>query len=899
MPLKIINLAKPLLFIALGLFVFNSYSQETYIGYDLPDSQLIPLSEKNIFKNGTVYVIPSSHQDIAWENTPEWCIRFRDEHVISPALQMLKANPAYHYSVESALSFYEYMDRHPEKKEEISKYIREGRLEWGATFNQPYEGLYTGEALIRQLYLGKRYLEKEIPGGRFEVAWNPDPPSRVMQMPQILAKSGVKSLLFSRYEPGVYKWQSPDGSAITAFSAGQYFHSDWLLNDISKGNHNNRIVSTKELGINLHKTLSHAQPHYLKGNLKPQLAVVSSKDLAVPTDFSELMNDWNRGAKQMNMPNIKYSTFAKFTDAVIGAGSSPEILKGDWPNTWLYIHGPTHHKTVADGREAHKMLPDAEKLSLICQQLSPGDEYPAKEFERAWFNAIYPDHGWGGNNGAVTDSVFGAKFSEAKKAAEAIIQNSLSKLYSKVQFDTLGIPLLIFNPSGFKRTSAVTCDIDFHGFADKVNNKTMRFQLVGNDDKAVPYQVVPGSGHEEGLRITFIANNVPATGYKTFYLKEVNNLVRENLPAKTENNFYRISFLNGGVKEIFDKQLGADILNTDKFLGGEFFTMHSAGNGAGEFTNVQQPDMEGYEASSGSGASWNCVEKGPVKTSWETFSLMGHNNLKIRVSLYHLIKRIDFEYDILAFDGTKEREFRCAFPLAIQDAEIKYHTPMAISTVGVTELKGMAGRAHSKLLYDEELKNIHPREVLNWFAAVNKDQTVLISSDVSAFDWMDPTDNPVGYPVLQPVLLASRVSCNGKGNWYLQPGDHHFRFSLTSGKTSQTDLMKTDIENNQEFYSYANIHHRSSEKALLPEELGFFEFNEPGVLVSTIKKAEDDGSTVIRLFDYSGNKHKITLKSYFNYKQLFSTNMLEKEGIKIDKNKITIDPFSIETFLLK
>lgn len=277
---------------------------KTYIGYDLPESEVIPLSKKNIFENGTVHFLPSSHQDIGWEDTPEHCILFRDENVISPALELLKANPDYHYSMESALSFYEYMERNPERKDEILKYIKEGRLEWGASFSQPYEGLYTGEALIRQFYLGKRYLEKELPGCTFNVAWNPDVPSRVMQMPQIMAKSGVKGLVFSRFEPGVYRWKSFDGSSILAFSPGQYFHADWALNDISGGAANARIVTANELNDNLNETLSHAQPFYLDGKLNPQLAIVSSKDLSTPADFGGLMSEWNSSAQKNKMPEV-------------------------------------------------------------------------------------------------------------------------------------------------------------------------------------------------------------------------------------------------------------------------------------------------------------------------------------------------------------------------------------------------------------------------------------------------------------------------------------------------------------------------------------------------------------------------------------------------------------------
>ena len=86
----------------------------------------------------------------------------------------------------------EYLERHPGRVEEIIKYTKEGRLEWGATYNQPYEGLYSGESLVRQLYFGRKWLKKILPGCDTHVAWNIDVPGRTLQMPQILHKSGVK-----------------------------------------------------------------------------------------------------------------------------------------------------------------------------------------------------------------------------------------------------------------------------------------------------------------------------------------------------------------------------------------------------------------------------------------------------------------------------------------------------------------------------------------------------------------------------------------------------------------------------------------------------------------------------------------------------------------------------------
>ena len=61
-----------------------------------------------------------------------------------------------------------------------------------------------------------------IPGGNYTCAWDEDVPGRVTQRPQMFAKAGVKYLQFSRFEPGLYNWYSPDGSYITCWTPGQY-----------------------------------------------------------------------------------------------------------------------------------------------------------------------------------------------------------------------------------------------------------------------------------------------------------------------------------------------------------------------------------------------------------------------------------------------------------------------------------------------------------------------------------------------------------------------------------------------------------------------------------------------------------------------------------------------------
>ena len=169
---------------------------------------------------GRLHIISSSHQDIAWMDSPEKCIAFRDTNCITPALAMMAKDPAYSFTMENMLNLTEYLERHPERAEEVARLTREGRMEWGATFNQPYESLLSGEQLVREAYLGRLWLKRTIPGADARVYFNPDVPGRAAQMPQILAKAGIPYLVMSRYHEGFYRWASPDGSSVLAYSPG-------------------------------------------------------------------------------------------------------------------------------------------------------------------------------------------------------------------------------------------------------------------------------------------------------------------------------------------------------------------------------------------------------------------------------------------------------------------------------------------------------------------------------------------------------------------------------------------------------------------------------------------------------------------------------------------------------
>jgi alpha-mannosidase len=89
------------------------------------------------------------------------------------------------------------------------------------------------------------------------------------------------------------------------------------------------------------------------------------------------------------------------------------------------------------------------------------------------------------------------------------------------------------------------------------------------------------------------------------------------------------------------------------------------------------------------------------------------------------------------------------------------------------------------------------------------------------------------------------------------------------------------------------------------QELSLFKSSHSGIVVDTVKKAEDDDSVIVRLYEaFGGYQANVTLETQLPLKSVKRCNLLEEEekDVSFNDNKISIggvNPFQIVTLKLK
>jgi alpha-mannosidase len=123
---------------------------------------------------------------------------------------------------------------------------------------------------------------------------------------------------------------------------------------------------------------------------------------------------------------------------------------------------------------------------------------------------------------------------------------------------------------------------------------------------------------------------------------------------------------------------------------------------------------------------------------------------------------------------------------------------------------------------------------------------------------------------------------------------------MTSHQAGWRNGYRQGIEPNNPLIAVVNP--AAPPGASLPESMGFLSVSAPNILVSTLKKAEDDDSVILRVYDIEGKDAEATLNLFAPVKAAEKVNIIEEEGtpLKPGKNGLSlkVGHHAIETLKL-
>ncbi|WP_017471499.1 alpha-mannosidase [Amphibacillus jilinensis] len=790
-----------------------------------------------------------THIDVAWL----WQLKHTREksaRSFSTVLRLMEAYPEYLF-LQSQPQLYEYIkEDYPELYQEIRERIEEGRWETdGGMWLESDCNIPSGESLVRQIMLGKRFLKNEF-GKDSTFLWLPDVFGYSWALPQILKKSGIDSFMttkiswsqYNRMPHDTFKWRGIDGSEILT-----------------------HFITTIE-------PWPESRYYTYNGYLEPKVLQETWKEYKDKPLNNELLLSYGYGdggggvnramleiqrsmGKMPGLPHIKPSRAKDFFDQLHKTVDESDEYVHTWDGElYLEFHRGTYTSQAymkKMNRKLELLYRDTEWLNVWrVIERNQYDRYPNAQLTKGWktilrnqFHDIIP--------GSSIKEVYQdakAEYEEAEIIALTSLKDAQNDLLEKnAQAYT------IYNSSSFVRDALV--DIyDEHepsGYWTDQNNALLDAQ------------------YSEGKWVVH-AEDIPIFGTKTIAFHKGKSPIDEAAAFGVDKQslstpFYDIAWdETGQLIKIFDKMANRSVLKE---------------NEKGNTLQIFEDKPLMFDA-------WDIdifyQEKGEVVTDLRSVEVVESTDLRIIISFtwhynksvitqrmvaYKHDRRLDFETDV---DWQERQRFlKVAFPVNVR---------------------------HREATYDIQFGNVtrptHWNTSWDWarFETVGHQWADLSDAGygVSLIN-----DSKYGYDIKDHVMRLSLL----KGATYPDPdsdlGEHTFTYSLYphEGDWRQGQTVFTAWELNNPLVATKGLASAKCNQ--------LFEVHNDHIMVDAVKKAEDRAAIIIRIHEFEGKCGSIAIKSPYVFKSYQEVNLMEEpigEWHEEESIKDVIDPYEIKTY---
>ncbi len=805
----------------------------------------------------TAWCIGHTHIDVAWL----WRLRQTREkasRTFSTMLKYMDMYPDFKF-MSSQAQLYDFVKQdYPELYSRIKEKIKSGQWEAeGSMWLEADTNIASGESLVRQFLVGKRFFKKEF-GVDNKIMWLPDVFGYSAAIPQIIKKCGCEYFMttkiswseYNKFPYDTFMWRGIDGTEVLShFSPSSDRQSDPAENFITTYNAYlcpNHIIggydrfSQKDISKNYLCTFG-----YGDGGGGPTI------------DMIEQGKRMEKGIE--GCPSVKISPAIDFFRHIDKEVSGEKHLPTWCGELYLEYHRGTLTSQARNkkyNRKSECLYSDVELLSGMAMKKTCFS-YPSERLLENWKTILLNQF-----HDILPGSSIKAVYDDSKLQYEEVLKNGCemaseaeAAIVSKIDLESDSI--VLFNTTGFLRKDAVVTEAPSDG----------EFSLYDVDGSEIAYQKTYDG------KIVFVTE-IPAKGYKAVSVKYEKGKDFKEISADSthaETKYFDVEF-NGeyNISKLLHKKSGRNAAPEGETLG--------------KLTAYQDRphhyeawDVKCYYKE----LSWDfdfigaeLIEKGAVRCVYKVDRRFRNSVISEYYIIYSELERIDIEYKT----DWKEK-----------NAIVKADYPVDVNATRAT--------------FDIQFGNIERATTENttWDFA---------QFEVSMHKWVDLSDNSFGLSVLNDCKYGCSVKdghirptllrCATKPNQDQDREYHEFTFSLYphSGTVASSDVYNEAYSLNYPVYAvYSNAH-----KGVLKSEYSFVSTDKSNIIIDTVKKAEDSDSIIIRAFESKNAKTRCTIKTGDALKGVFECNMLEEADVPVnfcgDSFETEFKPFEIKTFKL-
>ncbi len=818
----------------------------------------------------TIRAVGNSHIDMAWlwpwTETVE-VVR----NTFQSVLDLMREYPDFKFTMSSARTYEWMQEKYPDLFAQIQQRVKEGRWEViGGMWVEPDLNMPAGESLVRQILVGKQYFQKTF-GVDVRIGWNPDSFGYNWQLPQIYKKSGMdyfvtQKLLwaheFTTFPYKLFWWQSPDGSKLLTYFPHDYaggIDAESLGKDLSiwmPSIYGPKLTGSPEM-MHLYGVGDH-------GGGPTRVMLDNAVQLQQPATV---------------FPKLEFSFARDFFNDLEKKLPSMQVPTWDGELYFQYHRGvfTTQSETKRRIRHAEESMLNAEKFASFATLF--GRPYPQDEMESAWkkllfdhFHDIMP-----GSGIAVNYLDARRNLENVERMAGQVSHGALAEINAHINTEGNGVPLVIFNTMSWPRSEVIEAEA-------QLPSPVSAIEVVDSRGKPAASQLL--SIDKETHRVRFLLQaSAPAMGYQTYFVRAATRQpsVHSTLKATAdslENEFVRMKIdpKNGCVTSLFDKRSSTESLapaETDTG-GPKNFT---CGNLLQTFVDKPKrwdawnidADFEKQHWDLLQADEVKLVESGPLRAVIRVKNHFQNSTFVRDITVYEGVPRVDVKMQ--AEWHEKHILLKVAFPVSARSTKATYEIPY-----------GSVQRPTTRNTPAEQAQ-----------------------FEVPALRWADISDATHGFSLLN----NSKYGYDGKGNvlrlsllrspeWpdpHADEGHHEFIYSMYphGGDWKQAFTVRQGYDLNYGLVAVPAGKHEGS----LPPEHSFVTTPADNIVITAVKKSEDDNSLILRYYEWAGKDSQVKLQLPPGAASAAETNLMEKRtaGVPVENNTITLHttPYEIKT----